>query len=190
MIKRKLIAIIGDTTFESGRQGDQWQIVKNIAKTLLDNNFRIVTGGIGDLPRAVYEGAVSSKNYSGNDLISILPGYDPSVAEDYSNIVIATGLDIARSIIISNSDAIIAVGGGAGTLMELSSAWELKRPIIAYDYRGWSQKLGNFIVDQRVRYENINYDKVFLVNSVEEIISLLNSILPIYNKRHKGIPSQ
>jgi uncharacterized protein (TIGR00725 family) len=69
-------------------------------------------------------------------LLAILPGFDPTIAQEYADITIATGLDQARNLIIVNSDAIIAIGG-AGTLSEIAYAWSLKRLIIAFDLPDW-----------------------------------------------------
>jgi len=75
-----------------------------------------MTGELEDLPKAIAKGARKSPNYTDGTLIAILPSFDPSLAEDYADIAIATGLNQARNIIVANSDAVIAIGGGAGTL--------------------------------------------------------------------------
>ena len=87
-----------------------------------------MTGGLGDLPKAIAKGARKSPNYTDGILIAILPGFDPSAADNCVDIVIATGLDEARNLIVANSDAVVAIGGGAGTLSEIAYAWSLKRP--------------------------------------------------------------
>lgn len=71
----------------------------------------------------------------------MLPSYDPSDEGSSADIVIATGLDHARNILVANSDGVIAIGGGAGTLSEIAMAWALKRPIVALKVSGWSGKL-------------------------------------------------
>ena len=59
-----------------------------------------------------------------------------------ADILIPTGIDLARDIIVANSEVVIALGGGSGTLNEVSAAWKTGRLIIAYEnVEGWSAKL-------------------------------------------------
>ena len=94
-------------------------LAEELGEKLTTAGYRIMTGGLGDLPKAIAKGARKSPNYTDGTLIAILPGFDPSIAEDYADIVIATGMDQARNLIIANSDAIIAIGGGAGHSQKL-----------------------------------------------------------------------
>ena len=146
-----------------------------------------MTGGLGDLPKALAKGARKSPNYTDGTLLAILPGFDPTVAQEYADIIIATGLDQARNIIIANSDAIIAVGGGAGTLSEIAYAWSLKRLIIAFDLPGWSSSLSGQRIDQRQRYPDVPEDQVYKVTTSAEAIEKLGHYLPKYTKRHSHI---
>ena len=63
----------------------------------------------------------------------------------------------------------------------------LKRLIIAYEVEGWSGKLANTRIDDRIRYDNIDDDKVYGVKSEKEVIELLARLLPKYNKWHQGV---
>jgi uncharacterized protein (TIGR00725 family) len=54
--------------------------------------------------------------YREGDTIAILPGEDPAAASPHADIVICTGLGSYRNGIVGRSDAVVAVGGGAGTL--------------------------------------------------------------------------
>ena len=63
--------------------------------------------------------------------IGILPGGDPSAANPYVDIPIATGLGEARNTIIARAaQAVIAIGGGYGTLSEIAFALKQGRPVI------------------------------------------------------------
>ena len=185
MTYRSQIAIIGGRGIDSESQ----TLVENISKMLVEEGFRIVTGGLGALPLAAHRGAKSASNSTGSDTIAILPGFDPKPALDHADIIIPTGLDAIRNAIVANSDAVIAVGGGAGTLSEIAYAWQFKRPIIATSVQGWSSKIAGHVVDSRVRLDDPNIDDiVFSCNTVEEIRSKLVEVLPKFTKRHSGIP--
>ncbi|MCL5440158.1 MAG: acyl-CoA synthetase [Candidatus Thermoplasmatota archaeon] len=187
-MRKKTVSIIGDNHFKGGRDSDQWAVLVKLSRLIIDNGFRVMTGGIGDLPAAIYEGAKKSPRYTRNEIIAVLPGYDPDVAESYSDIQIATGLDIYRSLIVSNADAVVAVGGGAGTLMEIASAWALKRPIFALKLEGWSGQLGGKRIDDRERYRNIPSDSIYSFDDPEALVSALIGTIQLYQKRHHGIP--
>jgi uncharacterized protein (TIGR00725 family) len=168
-------------------EGTKWNIAEELGEKLTTADYRIMTGGLGDLPKAIAKGARKSPHYKDGTLIAILPGFDPSLAEDYADIIIATGMDQARNIIVANSDAVIAIGGGAGTLTEIAYAWSLKRLILAFDISGWSGNLTNLRIDERNRYPDIPEDKIFKIKNCSEAISTLQDYLPKYSKRHSHI---
>lgn len=181
---RALIAVIGDTHMEEG--GEKWNLTVAMGRQLVDEGYRIVTGGLGDLPSAIARGARSSPKYREGDLVAILPGFDPKTAGDSADIVIATGLDHARNAIIANSDAIVAVGGGSGALSEMALAWSLKRPVIACRVSGWSGQLAGTTIDLRERQQGVE-DRVHPASSADEVSALLHDLLPRYPQRHRGI---
>ncbi len=184
-MNKPIISVIGDTHMKLGSAKST--IAEEIGEKLTDAGYRIMTGGLGDLPKALAKGARKSPNYTDGTLIAILPGFDPTIAQEYADITIATGIDQARNLIIANSDAIVAVGGGAGTLSEIAYAWSLKRLIIAFDLPGWSSSLSGQRIDQRQRYSDISEDQVYKVTTSAEAIEKLRHYLPKYTKRHSHI---
>jgi uncharacterized protein (TIGR00725 family) len=184
MKRRPLIAVCGDTRLDI--TNEKYQLAEVLGKKLIDSGYRIVTGGLGGVMEAVSSGARKSDSYKEGDIVGILPGTDPSESNEYIDISIATDLDYARNLIVSNSDAVVAIGGGAGTLSEIALAWAMKRLIIAYEVDGWSGKLANTRIDHRNRYEDIEDDMVYGVKTSDEVLDLLSRLLPKYNKRHHG----
>lgn len=184
MSGRRIVAVVGDTHLEPN--GTKWKIAEELGEVLINAGYRVVTGGIGDLPRAVAKGARKSPKYADGSLVAILPGFDPVLAEETADIVIATGMDQARNIIVANSDAVIAIGGGAGTLSEIAHAWALRRLIVAFDVPGWSGELGGRKLDGRQRSIEVPEDQVFKVTSCEGALNILREYLHRY-RRHSGI---
>lgn len=184
MTQRKIIAVIGDAHLPES--SEKYILAEILGCCLIDNGYRLITGGLGGVMEAASKGARSSSLYRSGDIIGILPGNDPCDANSYVDICIPTGLDIGRNIMISNSDAVIAIGGGAGTLSEIANAWALGRLIIGYRVEGWSGKLADQKIDARNRYPDIIEDCVYGVNTDAEVLNLLE-LLPKYNKRHKKI---
>ena len=182
-MSRYIIAVVGDVHLGPRKRG----LATALGRGLVDHNYRILSGGHGDLAMALSAGARKSPKYRDGDLIAILPGFDPSVASRYSDISIATGIDHARNLVVANSDAVVALGGGAGTLSEMAFAWALKRLILAYRVDGWSGKLAGSRIDSRTRYPGIPDDQVYPVDGTDDVILYLSQLLPKYDKRHTGI---
>ncbi len=182
-MRRSLIAVVGDTRIQEG--GRKWNLAVALGRRLIDDGYRVVTGGLGDLPAAVARGARSSPRYREGDLVAVLPGFDPAEARDHADVVIATGLDYGRNLVVANSDAVVAIGGGAGTLSEIALAWSLKRLVLAYRVPGWSDRLAGSAVDGRHRTTTAA-DRVFAVEDEGAVSQLLRERLPMYAKRHRG----
>ena len=184
-MRRFAIGVVGDVHMGKGTK--KWELAVSLGQRLVDQNYRIISGGHGDLAKALAEGARKSKQYRDGDLIAILPGFDPTVADKYSDIAIATGIDHARNMIVANSDAVVAIGGGAGTLSEIALAWALKRLVLAFRVDGWSGKLAGKRIDSRERCRGLSEDQVYPVDTAEDVIRYLGKLLPRYNKRHSRI---
>ena len=92
----------------------------------------MLTGGLSGVMAAAMKGARSSQQYREGDTIAVLPGDDPSMASCYADTVICTGLGEYRNGVVGRADALVAVGGGEGTLTEVLSCWGVKprRPIV------------------------------------------------------------
>ncbi|MBQ8885727.1 MAG: TIGR00725 family protein [Clostridia bacterium] len=186
--RRKVIAVIGNKKIEEG--GIRYRLAYETGKILVDNGFRVQTGGLDGVMRAVMQGARDSKNYREGDTVAIIPSFDVTTANEYADIVIPTGIDMMRNALVANADAVVGVGGGAGTLCEYAFAWSLKRLIIAYkNSGGWSEKLAGTRLDDTVRYADIDpkEDRVFSVTEPEEMIKILKEKIEHYDIRHTGI---
>ena len=61
----------------------------------------------------------------------MLPGRDRSAANPYVDVVLATGLGEARNAVVATAaDAVVAVGGGFGTLSEIGLALKGGVPVV------------------------------------------------------------
>jgi uncharacterized protein (TIGR00725 family) len=189
---KKIVAVIGDRHCSPNEL--KAKLAYEVGCTLVDNGFRVLTGGMGGdetddgVMDFAMKGAKSSTRYSDGDTIAIIPGFSPEQASKYADIVIPTGLDVYRNCITANADAVIAIGGGAGTLCEMAFAWSLGRLIIGFNnVEGWSSLLAGKPIDHRKRYKNVPDDCVYSVNHLDEIIDILKCKINIYTKRHTRI---
>lgn len=181
---RKLVSVIGDAVIE--KDGDKFCAAFNMGKALVDSGYRVQSGGMGGVMEAAFMGARSSKKYREGDTVALVPSFDVNEANQYADIVIPTGLDMMRNALVANASAVVAVGGGAGTLSEMALAWSLKRLILAFrNVDGWSGKLADTRLDHRIRYPF--EDKVFGVETAEQAIKIINEKIDLYKDYHKGI---
>ena len=185
---KKTIAVIGDGQIE--KNSFKYKLAFDTGKAIIDNGYRIQSGGMGGVMLAAFEGAKASSNYRDGDTIAIVPTFDKNDANEYADIIIPTGLDIMRNAIVVNADAVVAIGGGAGTLSEMAIAWSLFKLLIAYDnVDGWSKELAGRKIDDRIRYDNLD-DAVYAVESPDEVIDLLKKYINMYSRSHHGIRSR
>jgi uncharacterized protein (TIGR00725 family) len=90
----------------------------------------VVCGGLGGVMEAACRGAKGA----GGTTLGILPGSDRSAANEWVDVAVATGLGEARNVLLVRaSDALVAVGGGYGTLSEVALALKTQRPVIGLD---------------------------------------------------------
>lgn len=184
--RRKIVAVIGNKAIE--KDGIRDKLAFAVGKALVDNGYRVLTGGMGGVMGAAMAGARASEKYREGDTIAVLPSFDSETASEFADIAIPTGLDSMRNALVANAYAVIGVGGGAGTLCEYAFAWSFKRLIIAFENSGgWSEKLAGTRIDSTNRYPDIPEDKVYAVTDVDEAMELLNKYIDKYTVRHTGI---
>lgn len=170
MSRRKIVAVIGaGAPLDTGTE----EICLALGELAIEAGFRIATGGLGGVMDAVSRGARRAKSYREGDILGILPTYDRESASTAIDIVIPTGLGIARNIVlVSTADVVIAVGGGSGTLSEMAVAWQLGKPIVALSaIPGWSHDLANRAIDDR------RSDRVASADTPEQAIALARALI-------------
>jgi uncharacterized protein (TIGR00725 family) len=87
----------------------------------------LVCGGGGGAMEAACRGARSA----GGTTVGILPGPTRADANPFVDIAVPTGMGEARNaLVVRAADAVIAVGGGVGTLSEIGLALRMGRPVI------------------------------------------------------------
>ena len=99
-----------------------------VGKAIAMEGGTVVCGGLGGVMEAASKGALEA----GGRSLGIVPSMDSAQANRYCDIVVATGLGKSRSFVVAyTGDAMIVVGGGAGTLIEAAAAYQAGKPIVA-----------------------------------------------------------
>jgi uncharacterized protein (TIGR00725 family) len=183
--RRLLIAVIGDAKLEPGSVKDK--LAEDIGRALVDAGYRVLTGGLGGVMEAASRGARSSSKYRSGDTVGVVPGHDPGEANAFVDVVLASGLDHVRNSVVAHADAVIAVGGGAGTMSEICFAWIYKRLIIGMRVEGWSGRMADQRVDERTRYPTEADDRIFGADSADDVVRILADRLARFADHHRGV---
>ena len=148
VVKRRLVvAVIG------GNRGrpETLAAAEAVGRAIIDRGARLANGGLGGVMEASARGARSSSAYREGDTIGVLPGPDAQSANGFIDVAVPTALQFGRNAVLTGmADAVIAVGGGAGTLSEIALAWQQnKRVVLLALDEGWSETFGEQALDRR-----------------------------------------
>ncbi|HWO24674.1 MAG TPA: TIGR00725 family protein [Kofleriaceae bacterium] len=183
-----MVAVIGDGGVAAG--APKYALAHEVGGLLCMRGFRVITGGLGGIMEAASRGARENAAWTPGTVVALLPGFDPEQANPYADVVIPTGLDHLRNSLVAQADAIVAIGGGAGTLTEIGLAWIYRRLIVALRVDGWSGELADRRIDNRVRYPELADDRVFGASDAAEAVDIVTARIGAYVRRHGGIRSR
>jgi uncharacterized protein (TIGR00725 family) len=128
-----LIAVIGESAFSDA---DHPALAEEVGRRIAEAGYGLICGGLGGVMEAACRGARGARGLT----IGILMGTEASDANPHVDIAIPTGMGQMRNVIIVMSAvAVIAIGGGTGTLSEIGHALRLGRPVIGL--RTWEASI-------------------------------------------------
>jgi uncharacterized protein (TIGR00725 family) len=154
------------------------RIAFELGVALAKEGFDIICGGEGGVMEYVCRGAKTvSKTETNTKTIGLLRGNNGVGANPYLDVMLPFGQGDARNVNIAMScHGMVAVGGGAGTLSEISHAWNAGRLVIGFNVSGWSSLVGGKPLDGRPRQQPcVCGDRVYLVDTVHEVIGILKA---------------
>ncbi len=123
-VQKIWISVIGGHSPDTAALENAFRVGELIA----ENDAVIVTGGLG----GVMESASRGAKYRGGLVVGILPSDKREDANPSVDIVIPTGLGIARNLLVVRSgDVVIAIDGAWGTLSEIALAKNIGKPVIS-----------------------------------------------------------
>jgi hypothetical protein len=103
------------------------QIAERVGRRIAENGGVLLCGGMGGVMEAASYGA---RNADGV-VLAVLPGLSRDEGNPYLTFSIITGMGEGRNLILVRScDALIAIGGGYGTLSEIAFAHKLGIPVV------------------------------------------------------------
>jgi uncharacterized protein (TIGR00725 family) len=129
---KKFISVIGGYPCSP----EETHMAEIIGFELATQGAILICGGEGGVMEAACKGAQKA----GGITVGILPGDSRQSANPFVTIPIVTGIGAARNIIVVKSaQAVIAIGGGYGTLSEISFALKNGIPVIGLNTWSFSR---------------------------------------------------
>jgi uncharacterized protein (TIGR00725 family) len=130
---RAWIAVVGPG--EAAKHELEW--AEEAGAAIAEAGAGLVCGGLGGVMEAACRGARSR----GGLTVGLLPGVDRSAANGWVVVAIPTGLGEARNaLVVRAADAVVAIGGGWGTLSEIALALKGGKPVVGL--ATWAPTLG------------------------------------------------
>ena len=129
-----VIGVIGESTFT---EAVHELLAEEVGRRLARAGAALICGGLGGVMEAACRGARAA----GGRTIGILPGSERTEANPFVDVAVATGMGQARNVlIVLSADALIAIGGGFGTLSEIALALRHGKPVVGL--RTWEAVRG------------------------------------------------
>ena len=125
-MRKKIVSVIGGHRCNKEVEQRAEELGKKLAKVV----GILVCGGLSGTMKAACQGFKTA----GGVTIGIIPSYDKNDANKYVDIVIPTGLGLARNVVVVKSaDVVVALPGEAGTLSEIAYCLQFGIPVISLD---------------------------------------------------------
>ncbi|MFQ5573949.1 MAG: TIGR00725 family protein [Nitrosopumilaceae archaeon] len=154
MPKRHQILIIGHD--KHGHTPEHEKIAYETGAEVAKSGSVLITGGLEGVMNAAGHGAKDA----GGITVGIIPQEDPSLANEYCDIVIPTGMGLTRDFLNAlSADGIIIIGGGSGTLAEVCAGYMHKKPMVAIKNTGGiADQYADKYIDSRKNVKIIGVD--------------------------------
>ncbi len=167
-MRKRQIVVIGHN--DNGCTKEHEKIAYDTGAEIAKSDSVLITGGMGGIMRASCQGASDA----GGITVGILPQADHVFANEFCQIVIPSGIGLARDFLNAlSADGIIIIGGGAGTLSEICAAYMHKKPMVAIrNTGGMADQYADRYVDQR---QNV---RILGASTPREAVEKILDIMP------------
>src|SRR3954447_24471590 len=135
---RAWIAIVGPGSAEA----PELEVAEEAGAAVAEAGAGLICGGLGGVMEAACRGARSR----GGLTLGLLPGSDREDANGWVVLALPTGLGEARNaLVVRAAHAVVAIGGGWGTLSEIALALRAGVPVVGVGT--WEPSIGGAAVD-------------------------------------------
>jgi uncharacterized protein (TIGR00725 family) len=165
------IGILG--SWDRDLHHEVYTTAEEVGKLVARNGDVLFTGGSTGIMQAAMKGAKSERGLT----VGIIPTEskeDYPFLGDFADIHIMTGMgEFGRlAPLIHSVDGVIAIAGGAGTLMELSMAYLQGKPVVCIPVAGYiTERLKSLLQDRYLDHRKIR--RLAFAQNAREAIELL-----------------
>ena len=171
MVKKRQILVIGNNT--NGCTPKHEKIAYEVGVEIAKSNSVLITGGLGGVMAAAAHGAHDANGLT----VGIIPQNDATLANEFCDIVIPTGMGLARDFLNAlTADGVIIIGGASGTLSEACASYMYKKPMVVI--RNLQSSIDPYVdgfLDHRENIKIIGSDTP--QDAVKKILELI-SVIP------------
>ena len=137
---RPIVAVVGGGTCTAEEARD----AEAVGRLLASAGAIVLCGGLGGVMEAAARGARGD----GGITVGILPGSEAGEANPFIEVPLATGMgEMRNALIVRAAGAVIAIGGGWGTLSEIALAQRVGTPVV-----GLHDRFGDAVDIPRVNH--------------------------------------
>lgn len=123
MTEHHYLAVVG-----SGDDEADIETAYEVGRHVAEAGAVLVCGGLEGVMAAASRGATEG----GGIAVGLLPGLDRADGNQHLTVAIPTGLgELRNGLVVRAADAVIAIGGGYGTLSEIAFALKTRVPIVS-----------------------------------------------------------
>ncbi|MFM2331075.1 MAG: hypothetical protein RLZZ26_582 [Candidatus Parcubacteria bacterium] len=168
--KKLQIGVIGYAGVEEYPKGktpktEIYKAAEQVGFLLARKGAIVVTGGKGGVMESAAKGAKKARGTT----VGVIKGNKRFRSNSFTDVEILTGMvadGFDEFMLVTMCDVLITIGGGAGTLEEITIAYRNKKPIIALEKTGgWADKSIGEYLDERGTV------KVFAAKTPEEAVN-------------------
>jgi len=123
-MKRMQIGVVGGRDVSK----DILDLAFSVGREIARRDAVLICGGMS----GVMESACKGAKEEGGLTVGLLPTNNSADANPFIDILIPTGIGLARNVLVVNAaDGIIAIGGRYGTLTEMAFAKQMEKPLVS-----------------------------------------------------------
>jgi len=123
-MRKRVVSVIGGHKCTPKMEETALKLGKEVAKVA----EILVSGGLSGTMKAVCQGFKQGDGVT----IGFIPSYNKDDANKFVDIVIPTGMGLARNVlVVKSADVVVALPGEAGTLSEIAYCLQFGIPVIS-----------------------------------------------------------
>jgi uncharacterized protein (TIGR00725 family) len=165
------IGVIG--SWEENLDKEIYKLAEEVGRLVATRGGTLLTGGSTGVMEAAMRGARSENGLT----VGIIPTEKKEkykFLSQFATVLIMTGMgEYGRSVpLIHSVDGVIAIAGGAGTLMEISMAYHQHKPVVCIPVAGYtSDRIKDLLIDSYLDHRRIQ--QLLLAKTAKEAVDLL-----------------